>query len=771
MSNRLPFLPTRDLVIFPGVVTPVYVGRDKSIKTLERVMDNEDSKMLFGMQKDSLIENPELPKDVYEIGVIVNILQTVKMPNNTIKLLVEAENRVTIIDPREVDGEYDAEYSVIECINQDNKETVAIYRKVLEYFERYSKLGGKVLPELLISLKTTKDINNALDIIANNLYVDNQEKQKILETFDSRERGYLILDILSKEIEINEIEKKVEDKVRTKMNDAQKAYYIREKINAMKDEIQDYTPEDDNSDLKEKIEKAKLPAEVKKKVDEELRKMSKMPAFSAEASVSRNYIDVLLDLPWKKMTKDDLDIEKASKILERDHYGLKEVKDRILDYLAVKKLNPKMRGTIICLVGPPGVGKTSIARSIADAMGRKFVRVSLGGVRDEAEIRGHRRTYIGSMPGRIMKAMKLAGTKNPFILLDELDKMASDFKGDPASAMLEVLDPEQNIHFEDHYVDVPFDLSEVFFLGTANDLRNIPEPLIDRMEIIHLSSYTEYEKLHIAKQYLIKQIQEENGLKDIKVSISDKVILKIINEYTREAGVRNLKREINNLFRKIARKVVKENVEKITISTTNLEKYLGKPKFRPEKLKEREYKVGIVNGLAWTAVGGVTLEVQGVLIPGKGQLSLTGTLGNVMKESGEVAFTYVKSNFQKYNINEKDFLENKNIHLHFPEGATPKDGPSAGITITTAILSVLTGREIRQDIAMTGEITITGEVLAIGGVKEKVIGAYRAGIREVILPEDNRVDTDDIPAEVKKDITIHYAKTYDDVEKLVFKQD
>lgn len=771
MSNRLPFLPTRDLVIFPGVVTPVYVGRDKSIKTLERVMDNEDSKMLFGMQKDSLIENPELPKDVYEIGVIVNILQTVKMPNNTIKLLVEAENRVTIIDPREVDGEYDAEYSVIECVNQDNKETVAIYRKVLEYFERYSKLGGKVLPELLISLKTTKDINNALDIIANNLYVDNQEKQKILETFDSKERGYLILDILSKEIEINEIEKKVEDKVRTKMNDAQKAYYIREKINAMKDEIQDYTPEDNNSDLKEKIEKAKLPAEVKKKVDEELRKMSKMPAFSAEASVSRNYIDVLLDLPWKKMTKDDLDIEKASKILERDHYGLKEVKDRILDYLAVKKLNPKMRGTIICLVGPPGVGKTSIARSIADAMGRKFVRVSLGGVRDEAEIRGHRRTYIGSMPGRIMKAMKLAGTKNPFILLDELDKMASDFKGDPASAMLEVLDPEQNIHFEDHYVDVPFDLSEVFFLGTANDLRNIPEPLIDRMEIIHLSSYTEYEKLHIAKQYLIKKIQEENGLKDIKVSISDKVILKIINEYTREAGVRNLKREINNLFRKIARKVVKENVEKITISTTNLEKYLGKPKFRPEKLKEREYKVGIVNGLAWTAVGGVTLEVQGVLIPGKGQLSLTGTLGNVMKESGEVAFTYVKSNFQKYNINEKDFLENKNIHLHFPEGATPKDGPSAGITITTAILSVLTGREIRQDIAMTGEITITGEVLAIGGVKEKVIGAYRAGIREVILPEDNRVDTDDIPAEVKKDITIHYAKTYDDVEKLVFKQD
>ncbi|NME36225.1 MULTISPECIES: endopeptidase La [Fusobacterium] len=770
MNNKLPFLPTRDLVIFPGVVTPVYVGRDKSIKTLERVMDNEDSKMLFGMQKDSLVENPELPKDVYDIGVIVNILQTVKMPNNTIKLLVEAENRVTIINPREVDGEYEAEYSIIECVNTENKETTAVYRKVLEYFERYSKLGGKVLPELLINLKSTKDINGALDIIANNLYIDNQEKQRILESFDTKERGYLILDILSKEIEINEIEKKVEDKVRNKMNEAQKAYYIREKINAMKDEIHDYTPEEENSDLKEKIEKAKLPAEVKKKIDEELKKMSKMPAFSAEASVSRNYIDVLLDLPWKKMTKDILDIEKAAEILDRDHYGLKEVKDRILDYLAVKQLNPKMRGTIICLVGPPGVGKTSIAKSIAEAMGRKFVRVSLGGVRDEAEIRGHRRTYIGSMPGRIMKAMKLAGTKNPFILLDELDKMASDFKGDPASAMLEVLDPEQNIHFEDHYVDVPFDLSEVFFLGTANDLRNIPGPLIDRMEIIHLSSYTEYEKLHIAQKYLIKQIQEENGLKDIKISISDKVILKIINEYTREAGVRNLKREINSLYRKIARKVVKEKIDKLTININNLEKYLGKPKFRPEKLKEKEYKVGIVNGLAWTSVGGVTLEVQGVLIPGKGQLSLTGTLGNVMKESGEVAFTYVKSNFKKYNIDEKDFLENKNIHLHFPEGATPKDGPSAGITITTAILSVLTGREIRQDIAMTGEITITGEVLAIGGVKEKVIGAYRAGIREVILPEDNRVDADEIPAEVKKDITIHYAKTYDDVEKLVFKQ-
>ena len=693
------------------------------------------------------------------------------MPNKTIKILVEAEKRVLLENPKEEeDGSYSSGYVEVECKNSDSKETLAVYRKVIEYYERYTKFLGKTLPEVLVTLKSTKDINGGFDLIANNLFIDSQDKQKILEVLDVEQRGYMILDLLSKEIEINEIEKKVEDKVRNKMNDAQKAYYLKEKINAMKEEIQDYTPEDEDKELAERIEKAKLPAEVKKKVDEELKKMSKMPGFSAEASVSRNYIETLLELPWKKTTKDDLDIERASSVLDRDHYGLKEVKERILDYLAVKKLNPKMKGTIICLVGPPGVGKTSLAKSVADSMGRKFVRVSLGGVRDEAEIRGHRRTYIGSMPGRIMKAMKLAGVKNPLILLDELDKMSSDFKGDPASAMLEVLDPEQNIHFEDHYIDVPYDLSQVFFLATANDLRNIPEPLIDRMEIISLSSYTEYEKLHIAKQYLVKQLQEENGLKDIKITISDNVILKIINEYTKEAGVRSLKREINSLFRKLARKVVKEKLEKITVNANNLEKYLGKAKFRPEKMKEKTYKVGIVNGLAWTSVGGVTLEVQGVLIPGKGALNLTGTLGNVMKESAEVSFTYVKSNFEKYHINEKEFLEKKNIHLHFPEGATPKDGPSAGIAITTAILSVLTGREIRQDIAMTGEITITGEVLAIGGVKEKVIGAHRAGIREVILPEDNRPDIADIPHEVAKDMKINCVKNYDEVEKLVFKK-
>lgn len=499
-----------------------------------------------------------------------------------------------------------------------------------------------------------------------------------------------------------------------------------------------------------------------------MKKLSKMPPFSTEATVSRNYIETVIELPWEKTTKDIVDLKKASEVLERDHYGLKDAKSKVLDFLAVKKLNPNMKGSILCLAGPPGIGKTSLVKSIADAMGRKFVRVSLGGVRDEAEIRGHRRTYIGSMPGKLIKAMKEAGTKNPVILLDEIDKMSNDYKGDPASAMLEVLDPEQNSHFEDHYVDMPFDLSKVFFVATANDLRTISAPLRDRMEIVNISSYTEFEKLHIAKKYLIKQAKEENGLKDIELSLSDNVILKIIDEYTREAGVRNLKREIITLCRKVAREVVEEKKKKIVIKTNTLEKYLGKPKFRPEKQKEKAPKLGVVNGLAWTAVGGVTLEVQGVAIPGKGEISLTGSLGNVMKESAQVAYTFVKANIDKYKPLQEDFFEKKAIHLHFPEGATPKDGPSAGITITSAIISVLTGRKIRQDIAMTGEISITGEVLAIGGVKEKVIGAHRAGIREVILPEDNRIDKDEIPAEIAKEMKIHFATTYEDVEKLVF---
>lgn len=770
MSDRIAFLPTRDLVTFPGAVRPIYVGREKSLKTIKTLIKKGESKLLLVSQKELKKEDPSFPEDVYKVGVIANVLQEITMPNKTIKLLIEVEKKVIIENIKDEDGNITAEYTIVESDTNYDKETVAIYRKIVSEFENYIDAEQTLSKEILLNLEGSSDIEAGLDLICNNLKIDNKNKQQLLEKFNVKERGLYLLELLLSEMQILQIETNVEAKVRNKIDTAQKAYYIREKINALKDELggdEEISQEDD--EIIQKLKKAKLPMEVRKKIESELKKVSKMPSFSAEASVSRNYIDVLLDLPWEKSTKDHLDIVKANKILERDHYGLKEVKNRVLDYLAVKKLNPKMKGTILCLVGPPGVGKTSIAKSVADAMGRKFVRVSLGGVRDEAEIRGHRRTYIGSMPGRIMKAIKIAGTKNPLILLDELDKMASDFKGDPASAMLEVLDPEQNIHFEDHYIDYPFDLSDVFFLGTANDLRNIPRPLIDRMEIVSISSYTEFEKLNIAKKYIVKNLQKENGLEKIKINISDKVILKIINEYTREAGVRNLKREINNLFRKLARKVINEKVSKISVTVTNLEKYLGKPKFRSEKQKEKKSKVGIVNGLAWTSVGGVTLEVQGVLIPGKGNITLTGTLGDVMKESAQVAFTYIKSNFEKYNIKAEDFIQKKNIHLHFPEGATPKDGPSAGITIVTAILSVLTGREIRQDVAMTGEVTITGEVLAIGGVKEKVIGAHRAGIREVILPDDNRVDVDEIPLEVLKEMKINFAKTYDDVEKIVFK--
>lgn len=766
MSKTL-FLPTRDLVIFPGIVTPIYVGRAKSVSTLESAV-NSKSKLVLGMQKDPSKEEPELPNDIYKIGVIVNILQIVKMPNNNIKVLIEAEERVMIEDVETTDTEYTATYKTIKCTNGKAKETEAIYRKVIGYFEKFVGLTGKISPELLVNLKGIKDINSAFDIISSNLPVKSEVRQELLEIFDVKDRGFKLLELLASEMEIASLEKKIDDKVKTKMNEAQKSYYIKEKINAMKEELGDFSQDEDMLDLVEKLNKTKLPKEVKKKLDSEMKKLSKMPPFSAEATVARNYIETVLDLPWDKTTKDILDLKKANEILERDHYGLKEAKSRVLDYLAVKKLNPSMKGGILCLAGPPGIGKTSLVKSIADAMGRKFVRVSLGGVRDEAEIRGHRRTYIGSMPGKLIKAMKDAGSKNPVILLDEIDKMSNDFKGDPASAMLEVLDPEQNSHFEDHYIDMPFDLSKVFFVATANDLRNVSAPLRDRMEIINISSYTEFEKLHIAKKYLIKQAKEENGLKDYDIQISDNVIMKIIDEYTREAGVRNLKREFITLCRKLARDAVEQDKKKFIIKSSSLEKYLGKPKFRPEKLKEKEPKLGVVNGLAWTSVGGVTLEVQGVAIPGKGELSLTGTLGNVMKESAQVAFTYVKANLDKYKLENPEFFEKKNIHLHFPEGATPKDGPSAGITIVTAILSVLTGRKVRQDIAMTGEVTITGEVLAIGGVKEKVIGAHRAGIREVILPEDNRVDESDIPAEVAKTMKIHFVKTYDEVEKLVF---
>ena len=765
--SKAPFLPIRDLVIFPNVVTPIYVGRANSIATLEKAIANK-TKLVLGLQKDASQENPTFDGDIYEVGVIANIVQIIRMPNNNIKVLVEAEDRVKIKNIEKEENEYVTTYTVIKETLKDSKETEAIYRKVFTRFEKYVSMIGKFSSELILNLKKIEDYSNGLDIMASNLNISSEKKQQILEISNVRDRGYRILDEIVAEMEIASLEKTIDDKVKNKMNEAQRAYYLKEKISVMKEELGDFSQDDDVIEIVDRLKNTELPKEVREKLEAEVKKLTKMQPFSAESSVIRNYIEAVLDLPWNSETNDVLDLKKASQILERDHYGLKDAKEKVLDYLAVKKLNPSMNGVILCLAGPPGIGKTSLVKSIAESMGRKFVRVSLGGVRDEAEIRGHRRTYVGSMPGKIMKAMKEAGTNNPVILLDEIDKMSNDFKGDPASAMLEVLDPEQNKNFEDHYIDMPFDLSKVFFVSTANDLRNVSAPLRDRMDILQLSSYTEFEKLHIAQNFLLKQAQRENGLANIDIKIPDKVMFKLIDEYTREAGVRNLKREIINICRKLAREVVEKDVKKFNLKPTDLEKYLGKAKFRPEKSRKATGKIGVVNGLAWTAVGGVTLDVQGVDTPGKGEVTLTGTLGNVMKESASVAMTYVKANLKKYPPKDKDFFKDRTIHLHFPEGATPKDGPSAGITITTAIVSVLTNKKVRQDIAMTGEITITGDVLAIGGVREKVIGAHRAGIKEVILPEDNRVDTDEIPDELKSTMKIHFAKTYDDVSKLVF---
>ena len=765
--SKAPFLPIRDLVIFPNVVTPIYVGRANSIATLEKAIANK-TKLVLGLQKDASEENPTFDGDIHEVGVIANIVQIIRMPNNNIKVLVEAESRVKIKDIETEDKEYFATYTVIKETLKDSKETEAIYRKVFTRFEKYISMIGKFSSELILNLKKIEDYSNGLDIMASNLNISAEKKQEILEISNVRDRGYKILDDIVAEMEIASLEKTIDEKVKTKMNEAQRAYYLKEKISVMKEELGDFSQDDDVIEIVDRVKDADIPKEVREKLEAEIKKLTKMQPFSAESSVIRNYIEAVLDLPWNKETKDVLNLKKASQILERDHYGLKDAKEKVLDYLAVKTLNPSMNGAILCLSGPPGIGKTSLVKSIAESMGRKFVRVSLGGVRDEAEIRGHRRTYVGSMPGKIMKAMKEAGTKNPVILLDEIDKMSNDYKGDPASAMLEVLDPEQNKSFEDHYIDMPFDLSKVFFVATANDLRTVSAPLRDRMDILQLSSYTEFEKLHIAQNFLLKQAQKENGLADVEIKIPDKVMFKLIDEYTREAGVRNLKREIINICRKIAREVVEKDIKKFNLKASDLEKYLGKAKFRPEKSRKAVGKIGVVNGLAWTAVGGVTLDVQGVDTAGKGDVTLTGTLGNVMKESASVAMTYVKANLKKYPPKDKNFFKDRAIHLHFPEGATPKDGPSAGITITTAIVSVLTNRKVRQDIAMTGEITITGDVLAIGGVREKVIGAHRAGIKEVILPEDNRVDTDEIPDELKSTMKIHFAKTYDDVSKLVF---
>jgi ATP-dependent Lon protease len=763
-----PFIPVRDVVIFPGIITPIFVGRNKSVRTLEKALLEENKIALF-LQKEKGSENPKIPEDLYEVGVLASVLQTVKMPNGTIKVLIEAKSRIKFVsETKDVKHYYEAEYEEVVPEILDENTLEALKRKVIDKFEQYGKITNKILPDIIVSIKSVKNLNKILNLISSNLSIEPEIKQEILEIERTEERAYKVLEIINKEIEILGLERKIDSKVKEQMNSVQKNFYLKEKIKVLKEEIGETN--NINSEIEEikvKLSKGKYPKYVMEKIEKELKKLSKMPPFSTEASVIRTYIDMIIDLPWSKKTKDILDLEKAEDILEEDHYGLEEVKERILEFLAVKKLNKTLAGSILCLAGPPGVGKSSLAKSISRALGRKFTRISLGGVRDEAEIRGHRRTYVGSMPGRIIKSLKKVGSKNPLILLDEIDKMSMDFRGDPSSALLEVLDPVQNKEFEDHYLDMPFDLSDVFFISTANDLGSIPGPLRDRMEIITLNSYTEYEKLNIAKKYLVPKSKLDNGLDEIEINISDEAILKLIREYTKEAGVRSLKREFDRLFRRMAKQVIDKGNKKISVTVKNLKNYLGKVKYRPDKIREKDGKIGIVNGLAWTSVGGTTLEVQAIKMEGKGKLILTGKLGEVMKESAQVAYSYVRSQRSDFGIEEK-FEETHDLHMHFPEGAVPKDGPSAGITITTAIISSFANKKVRQDIAMTGEITITGEVLAVGGIKEKVIGARRAGIREVILPFDNEADAQDLKKEIVKDMTFHFVKSYDEVEKIVF---
>ena len=766
--QKKPFIATRELVVFPGVVTPIFIGRPSSLASIEESLAKFDNKLVLSSQKDGEIEEPKLPEDVYETGVLVHVLQSVRMPNGNVKVLVEAKHRVLITDITDVDGINYADYSEVFSKPIDASKSEALKRKVIDEFSNYAKITQKVLPDIIYNIKDIKNTDKAFDLICTNLMIPTVAKQELLEILDVEERAYKILSIIEREIEIFTLEKEIENRVKEQMAEVQKNYYLREKIKAIKEEIGEEADSDEEiAELEQKIEDSKIPEDLKGKLVKEISRLKRMPDFSSEASVIRSYVETVLELPWDKSTKDEIDIKKAQEILDEDHYGLEEVKERILEFLAVKKLNNTLKGSIICLVGPPGVGKTSLAHSIARSMNRKFTRISLGGVRDEAEIRGHRRTYVGAMPGRIVNSLKQVGVNNPVMLFDEIDKMASDFRGDPASAMLEVLDPAQNSTFEDHYIDHTFDLSKVFFVCTANDIGGIPGPLRDRMEIIFIESYTEFEKLNIAKKYLIPQTKEENGLNDYKIPFSDASILKVINEYTREAGVRSLRREISKIFRKMAKEILLEKTSKLSVTETKIKKYLGNAKYRADKIKKDEGKIGVVNGLAWTAVGGTTLEVQAVKMEGKGLLQLTGKLGDVMQESARVAYSYVRHIKNELGIEEK-FNEKTDVHLHFPEGAVPKDGPSAGITITTAIISVLANKEVRQDVAMTGEITITGEVLAVGGIKEKVIGAHRVGIREVVLPFDNKVDTEELPKEIASEMKFYFAKTYEDVNKIVF---
>jgi ATP-dependent Lon protease len=755
--RKLPMMPIREMVIFPHMMTPFVVGRESSVRALEEAL-NGDRRIFLATQHDASVDEPT-PEDIYTVGVIGNIVQSVRMPDGNIKVLVEGVERARASEINDDDGFFVATVKTSNAELQTTPATEQLVARVHQLFEQYGKLQQSLNQEATAALRMDEPAKLA-DVIAANLPLAIEEKQQLLEVFDPEVRLSRIADTLDIAIEKLNMDRTIQSRVKRQMERAQKEYYLNEKIKAIQKEL-GRGEKSEFDELKKKIEEAGMTKEVQEKAMQELKKLEAMPPMSAESTVSRNYLDWLLAVPWKKRSKEIRSIESAETVLNEDHYGLEKIKDRILEFLAVRQLVKNPKGSILCFVGPPGVGKTSLGMSIAKATGRKFVRMSLGGVRDEAEIRGHRRTYIGALPGQIIQSMKKAGTKNPVIMLDEIDKMASDFRGDPASALLEVLDPEQNHTFQDHYLDVEYDLSQVLFVATANVLHTIPGPLQDRMEILRLTGYTELEKLEIAKQYLVRKQIEATGLTAAQITFSDDALREIIRSYTREAGVRNLEREIGNICRKVARKVVSNDKHVETVTAETLSTLLGVAKYRDSQVQEKS-EIGLVTGLAWTEMGGSILQTEVQVLDGKGKMTATGQLGDVMQESAQAALTYIRSRSHHLGL-PRDFYRNVDIHVHVPEGAIPKDGPSAGITLATALASALTKIEVRRDIAMTGEITLRGKVLPIGGLKEKLLAAHRAGIREAILPADNMKDLADLPDLIKNEMKLNWVEQMDEV--------
>ncbi len=755
-----PVLPLRDIVIFPGMVVPLFVGREKSINALEQVVDHE-GQMLLVAQKDASQDDPEI-KDVYEVGVLASILQMLRLPDGTVKVLVEASSRVRVVDYGDNDRYFEASVRSFDETIKQKEEVVALSRSILEAFERYMKLNKKIPGELIDTLKQTESAAKLSNIVASNLNLKIVEKQAILEMPTVDDQLVHILEVLEQEIGVVATEKKIRSRVRQQMEKSQREYYLNEQMKAIQKELGEQESDNEFQEIEKRIAETKLSKDAREKAESEFKKLKMMSPMSAEATVVRNYLDWVLDIPWQQRTRLLKDVNKAQEVLDKQHYGLDKVKERIIEYLAVQQRTNSLKGPILCLVGPPGVGKTSLAKSIAKATGRNFCRLSLGGVRDEAEIRGHRRTYIGSMPGKIIQNMKKAKSSNPLFLLDEVDKMGQDFRGDPASAMLEVLDPEQNATFNDHYLEVDYDLSDVMFVTTANTL-NLPRPLLDRMEIIRLSGYTEDEKVTIATKHLMPRQLKEHGLKKTEFAISEKTLRKLIQGYTRESGVRGLDRELAKLSRKAVTELVKSpKKKKVTITEKNLMDYAGVVRFE-HNMKDADSHVGVTTGLAYTEVGGDLLPIEAVMIPGgKGRISLTGQLGDVMQESAQAAWSYVRSRSHDFGIRVEKFLQN-DMHIHVPEGAVPKDGPSAGCAMCTTIVSALTGIAVNRDVAMTGEISLRGMVMPIGGLKEKLLAALRGDIKKVLIPEKNVKDLKEIPDNVKQGLEIVPVSTVDQV--------